>query len=217
MRGEPGDAMARMKRWDAVRQRLADTTNVSAEAAVDDVVRAVSEVVHRHPSLTVTVTLDDSTNNVTVRIRNGDGHLEVTRIEPAPIVGEPRPAVVPPRIVATEPRIVAGEPRIMAGDPRAVTNDARVVNDPRVAAGEPHPAVNPPQAWPPRQSDPLPLRRPEGLPPAEPYGQPEPFRPAEQSRQGETMDQTAARLAEMIRRDPSLLDVRHLHDPEDRP
>jgi len=29
MRGEPGDAMARMKRWDAVRQRLADATQGS--------------------------------------------------------------------------------------------------------------------------------------------------------------------------------------------
>jgi hypothetical protein len=132
-----------------------------------------------------------------VRIRNGDGQLEVTRIE-RPIVGEPRPSV--------------GQPRIVSSESRAVTIDSRVA---------------PQQAWSPRPTEPPHTEQPHTEPPhteqprteplrVEPLGHGEPFRPADQVRQGETMDQTAARLAEMIRRDPSLLEVRQVHDP-DRP
>jgi len=250
MRGEPGDAMARMKRWDAVRQRLEDASSDSAEAAVDEVVRALSEVVQRHPSLTVTVTIDDSADNVTVRIRNGDGNLEVMRIEARPIVGEPRSAVNQPRVVTGEPRAVTNDPH--ANDPRTGVNEPRsMIVDLRPAAANQPPAWPPrsqaealrqpdplrpdplrPEALPMRQSEPLhpeplPVRQPEPLRPElfrpEPLRQvdglrpnPQPFRPSDHVRPGETMDQTAARLAEMIRRDPSLLDVHPVQDPEDR-
>ncbi len=123
MRGEPGDAMARMKRWDAVRQRLANATG-SSEHMLAEVVKAVSEVVQRHGSLTVTVTVDDAGALATVRIVRRDGHVQVTRLEPRPAASTPADAPPPP--------------------------------------------------WP--------------------------------AREAETLDQTAARLAELIRQDPSLLD-----------
>jgi hypothetical protein len=123
MRGEPGDAMARMKRWDAVRQRLAHAGHGSDET-VDEVIRAVSEVVQRHDSLTVTVTVDDSQSLATARIVRVNGQVQVTRLEPRP---EPEPSRDVGRV-----------------------------------------------SWPARES--------------------------------ETLDQTAARLAELIRQDPSLLD-----------
>jgi hypothetical protein len=223
MRGEPGDAMARMKRWDAVRQRLADSSSVSAEHAVDEVVRALSEVVQRHRSITVTVTVDDTANEVTVRIRNGDGQLEVTRIE-RPIVGEPRPSVGQPRIVSSESRAVTIDPRVapqQAWSPRPTEpphTEPPHTELPRTEL----PRTEPPRTELPRTEPPRtePLRtEPLRVEPlrVEPLGHGEPFRPADQARQGETMDQTAARLAEMIRRDPSLLDVRQVRDPDDRP
>jgi hypothetical protein len=132
MRGEPGDAMARMKRWDAVRQRLANATH-SSDEVVDEVIKAVSEVVQRHDSLTVTVTVDDSHSLATARVVRLNGEVQVTRLEPRPAAPEPahEPAAAPVRDVGRVP-------------------------------------------WPVREA--------------------------------ETLDQTAARLAELIRQDPSLLD-----------
>src|SRR5689334_16538478 len=133
MRGEPGDAMARMKRWEAVRQRLAEANGHGGHAA-GEVVAAVADVVGHHEALTVTITVDSGDDLATFRVVRRQGKVEVTRLQPAP-------APAPPRDMPW-----AGQP----------------VNH------QTHPA------W-------------EG---------PDP----------ETLDQTAARLAELIRQDPSLLD-----------
>jgi hypothetical protein len=91
MRGDAGDAMARMKRWDAVRQRLEDADG-GAERVVDEVVQAITDVVgQHHNALTVTVTVDDSGALATVRIVRRDGRLEVTRLQPQPIAAPPPP------------------------------------------------------------------------------------------------------------------------------
>jgi hypothetical protein len=157
MRGEPGDAMARMKRWEAVRQRLADANGHSAQT-VDEVVNAVSEVVRQHEALTVTVTVDDGEELSTVRIVRHAGQLNVTRLQPlaTPPPPPPSPPPAPPA-------------------PPAPTSPA-----------------------PPPPSDP----RWHGDTPW--AGQV--LRPDRRERDPETLDQTAARLAELIRQDPSLLD-----------
>jgi len=137
VRGDPGDAMARMKRWEAVRQRLADGTGQPVHI-VDEVVDAVSEVVRHHDTATVTVTVDDGGHLSTVRIVQRDGQLVVTHLtQQAPV--PPAPAV---------------EPRRNGEAPRTIR----------------------------------------------------PIRPEWRNRDAETLDQTAARLAELIRQDPSLLD-----------
>src|SRR5689334_23117277 len=133
MRGEPGDAMARMKRWEAVRQRLADA-NGHGGHAVDDIVAAVADAVNHHAELTVTITVDDGADLATVRIVRHNGQVEVTRLQPAP---EPPP-------------------------PHDMPWAGRPVN--------------------------------------------RPVRPNWEGPDPETLDQTAARLAELIRQDPSLLD-----------
>jgi hypothetical protein len=144
MRGEPGDAMARMKRWEAVRQRLADANDHAAQT-VDEVVHAVSEVVRHHEDLTVTITVDDGGELATVRIVRRAGRLDVTRLQPQPLATPvpTSPAPAPP----PDPRFHGDVP--WAGPP---------------------------------------------------------LRPHYQVQDAETLDQTAARLAELIRQDPSLLD-----------
>jgi hypothetical protein len=139
MRGDAGDAMARMKRWDAVRQRLEDAGG-GPERIVDEVVQAISDVVgQHHNSLTVTVTVDDSGSLATVRIVRRDGRLEVTRLQPQPVAAPPPPPPTPP---APPP-------------PRA-------------------PAPPPQHSWRPAPAD--------------------------------SLEQAAARLAELVRQDPSLLE-----------
>jgi len=153
MRGDPGDAMARMKRWEALRQRLADGTGQPVHI-VDEVVGAVSDVVRQHDAVTVTVTVDDGGNLSTVRIVQRGGQLEITHLQQqAP---PPPPALTVPPAPPAEPRL-------------------------------PVPAA--PPAEPRRNGD-----------------APRAIRPEWRSRDAETLDQTAARLAELIRQDPSLLD-----------
>jgi hypothetical protein len=138
VRGDPGDAMARMKRWEAVRQRLADGTGQPVRI-IDEVVDALSDVVRHHDAVTVTVTVDEGGHLSTVRIVQRGGQLDVTHLQPQ-VPHSPPALPVPP-----------AEPRHNGDAPRAI-------------------------------------------------------RPEWRSRDAETLDQTAARLAELIRQDPSLLD-----------
>jgi hypothetical protein len=156
MRGEPGDAMARMKRWEAVRQRLAEADG-NGRPVVDDVVEAVTEVVRHRDAVTVTVTVDTGGDLATVRIVQRHGRIEVTRLLPQPL--------------ATPPAPVAAARDLPQELPQELPDDG-------------------PEEW------------PRDMPWA---GSP-PIRPNWQSRDPETLDQTAARLAELIRQDPSLLD-----------
>jgi hypothetical protein len=91
MRGDSGDAMARMKRWDAVRQRIEHAAS-APDQVLEEVVRSVGEVVNRHPGTSVTVTVEEGGPSVTLRITHRDGQVDVSRVE------DPRPAAAdPPR------------------------------------------------------------------------------------------------------------------------
>src|SRR6185437_13552714 len=159
MRGEPGDAMARMKRWEAVRQRLADA-NGHGGNAVSEVVDAVGH----HEGMTVTVTVDDGRELATVRIVRQQGQLEVTHLQPAP----PLP---PPRDMPW-----AGKP----------------VNQPFRSNWQGPDHTN---AQGPDHSN---AQGPDHS------NAPGPDHSNWQGPDPETLDQTAARLAELIRQDPSL-------------
>ena len=141
--------MARMKRWEAVRQRLAEA-NGHGGPVVDEVVEAVAEIVSHRGPMTVTVTVDTGDDLATVRIVQRRGQVEVTHLQPQPLAA---PAPVPP----------------------------------------------PPTPMPPPEPY-------QDLPRDMPWAGSPPIRPNWQSRDPETLDQTAARLAELIRQDPSLLD-----------
>lgn len=157
MRGEPGDAMARMKRWEAVRQRLAEANGHGGHAA-GEVVAAVADVVSHHEALTVTITVDSGDDLATFRVVRRQGKVEVTRLQPAPVPSTPSP----PSSHSSPPPSPPSSPSSPPSPPRDMPWAGQPVNH------QTHPA------W-------------EG---------PDP----------ETLDQTAARLAELIRQDPSLLD-----------
>src|SRR5687767_14908963 len=90
VRGGPGDALARVRRWDEIRQRLASMSGGSQ--VIDDVVKAIGEVLQRHGQVQVTVTVDEGDRLSTVRMVRRDGQLTVTRLEPA--VTQPPSTVV---------------------------------------------------------------------------------------------------------------------------
>src|SRR5712691_5543926 len=58
MDGGLDDPLVRMHRWDALRQRLANSTAGRLDPVVDEVVEAVAAVLQRNGPLTVTVTVD---------------------------------------------------------------------------------------------------------------------------------------------------------------
>ena len=147
MRGDSGDAMARMKRWDAVRQRIEDATN-APDQVLEEVVRAVGEVVHRHSGASVIVTVEEGGPPVTLRITHRDGQVDVSRVE------APRPAVSVP--------------------------------------------ADPPRDWPPQSG--------QGVLGSQGAQGGQGAQGLHTGPSAESVDQTAARLAELIRSDPTLLD-----------
>jgi hypothetical protein len=142
MDGGLDDPLVRMHRWDALRQRLANSTAGRLEPVVDEVIEAIAAVLQRHGTLTVTVTVEGAETRVSAQLGWHDGRLTVARSEPESTAGGNGTAAV----TATA----------------AVTGIAAVT------------ATAPPV---------------------------------------ETSEQTAARLAELIRRDPSLLDGRERWGP----
>jgi len=173
--------MARMKRWEAVRQRLADA-NGHGGNAVSEVVDAVADVVGHHEGMTVTVTVDDGRELATVRIVRQQGQLEVTHLQPAP----PLP---PPRDMPW-----AGKP----------------VNQPFRSnwQGPDHSNVQAPDHSNAQGPDHTNAQGPDHSNAQGPdhSNAPGPDHSNWQGPDPETLDQTAARLAELIRQDPSLLD-----------
>ncbi len=206
MRGEPGDAMARMKRWEAVRQRLADANGHSAHT-VDEVVHAVSEVARHHEDLTVTVTVDDGGELSTVRIVQRAGQLDVTRLQPQPLATPLRPTS--PSHLATPP------PPSPLATPAPTSPAPPPPSDPRWHGDSPWAG----QTLRPDQGGAAPQARVGGAGAQAAAGAGSGGRQDQsgtragsggrqdwQRRDPETLDQTAARLAELIRQDPSLLD-----------
>jgi len=114
VRGELDDALARLRRWDEVRQKLASgaTSGADVEAdptpppppppeppagpvpgpAVDEAVAAVGEVVRRYPRTAIVVTVRDQGTFWTAHLAIGaDGQVEVTRAEPRDAGEAPQP------------------------------------------------------------------------------------------------------------------------------
>jgi hypothetical protein len=139
MDGGLDDPLVRMHRWDALRQRLANSAAGRLGPVVDEVVEAIATVLYRHGPVTVTVTVEGIEARTTVQLGWQDGQLMVTRHE-----------------------------------------------GPQPAASRP-PANGPPANGPPANGPPA------NGPPVQP---------------GESSEEIAARLAELIRRDPSLLEGR---------
>jgi hypothetical protein len=156
MRGDLDDALARLRRWDEVRQRLAGgSTAEQSDAppeppppptpgpAVAEAIDALGDIVRRHPGVVVTVTVREVDLAWTTEVAWGiDG----------------RPAVTPPELSVTPPEL-----RVMPPEPSEAS--------PAWGSG----TGAPPNLWPDTEDT-------------------------------DRSDRTAARLADLIRHDPSLLD-----------
>src|SRR5690348_1786458 len=94
MDGGLDDPLARMHRWEALRQKLAVSRGTRLEPVVDEVVDALAELVRRHGGLTLTVVVEDARAQAAVRLAWEDGRLVVNRVDPS-AVAEPAEAEAP--------------------------------------------------------------------------------------------------------------------------
>src|SRR5437764_12698792 len=88
MDGGLDDPLVRMHRWDALRQRLANSAAGRLEPVVDEVIEAIASVLHRHGPVTVTVTFDGAETRTSVQLSWHEGQLVVARSAPQP---QPQP------------------------------------------------------------------------------------------------------------------------------
>lgn len=99
MDGGLDDPLVRMHRWEALRQRLANSTAGRLEPVVDEVVEAIAAVLQRHGPLTVTVTVEGAESRASAQLGWYDGRLTVARSEAHATVPEAisvEPAAAPP-------------------------------------------------------------------------------------------------------------------------
>jgi hypothetical protein len=193
MRGDLDDALARLRRWDEVRQRLASSGDESAPEpppaptpgpVFHETVDAIGQVLRRYPHATVTVTVREADASWGTQVTWGiDG----------------RPSVAPPTLDEAAADPLTG-PVPATGSPAAIAP----------TSGEPAPPPGPASTAPG-----LPARAAGNLGPAPRLGLASGLgkRRAvrEQQQHQDQPEHTAARLADLIRRDPSLL------DPPDEP
>jgi hypothetical protein len=82
MDGSLDDPLARMHRWEALRQKLAVRRGTRLEPVVEEVVEALTELVRRR-GVTVTVIVEDAQAQAGVRLAGQDGRVAVGRIDPS--------------------------------------------------------------------------------------------------------------------------------------
>src|SRR5438034_11507276 len=87
MDGGLDDPLVRMHRWEALRQRLANSAAGRLGPVVDDVVEAIATVLHRHGPVTGSFTVEGSEAQVTAQLWWQDGELVVVRSEPRAVPG----------------------------------------------------------------------------------------------------------------------------------
>jgi hypothetical protein len=196
VRGGLDDALARMARWEELRRRAEDPQTDSG-AAVEDLVETVRRVVERRPGLAVTVTVEYGESTASLRVEHQDGQVGVTvsQVEP---VGDLRSRTLPRPGNGGVPQHTNGGrpatyPAQLGGDPPFDNGDAAPA---QFGAGQPaeseqtlplgdgqsaQSAFSVLPSWPPDPNTTAsPTLRPSGNP-------------------------TAARLAALLRQDPSLL------------
>ena len=112
MDGGLDDPLVRMHRWDALRQRLANSAAGRLGSVVDEVVEAIATVLHRHGPVTVSVTVEGGEAQVTAELSWQDGELVVARSEPHRV-----PAAAAPHAEETSEETAARLAELIRRDP----------------------------------------------------------------------------------------------------
>jgi hypothetical protein len=89
MDGALDDPLARLHRWEALRQKLAVSRGTRLDPVVDEVVAALGEVVQRNSAVSLTVVVEDAQAEAGVRLAWNSGRVTATRID---LSTEPEPA-----------------------------------------------------------------------------------------------------------------------------
>jgi len=121
MDGGLDDPLVRMHRWDALRQRLANSTAGRLEPVVDEVVEAIAAVLQRHGPLTVTVTVEGAEARASAQLGWHDSRLTVARSESQSTVAEPDTAPPPETSEETAARLaelIRRDPSLLDGRER---------------------------------------------------------------------------------------------------
>ncbi len=111
MRGELDDALARLERWDEVRRQLTHEASGGQEPLLDEVVRAVTAILHRRGAGSVTLTVAESTGPVTAELSFRDGAVQASVPSEAPAGG----AVRPNRSAAKLAELIRQNPALLDG------------------------------------------------------------------------------------------------------
>src|SRR3954470_13599143 len=106
MRGELDDALARLERWDEVRRQLHQEAT-SGEPLLDEVVHAVTAILARRRSATVTLTVTDTTGSSSVELVARDGTVTT---------GAPGDAARPNRSAARLAEMIRQNPGLLDGE-----------------------------------------------------------------------------------------------------
>jgi hypothetical protein len=75
-------ALERMRRWEALRRRLAGPGR--GDPVVEELIEVVGPVLHRYDGVTVTLAVEGTDEPVTLRLRWQEGQLSVTPVTPVP-------------------------------------------------------------------------------------------------------------------------------------
>jgi hypothetical protein len=121
MDGGLDDPLVRMHRWDALRQRLANSTAGRLEPVVDEVVEAIAAILQRHGPLTVTVTVEGAETRASAQLGWHDGRLTVARSEPHSTANEPGsapPAETSEETAARLADLIRRDPSLLDGRER---------------------------------------------------------------------------------------------------
>jgi hypothetical protein len=121
MDGGLDDPLVRMHRWDALRQRLANSAAGRLGPVVDEVIEAVATVLHRHAPVTVTLIVEGSEARTTAQLAWHEGQLVVARTEPQPLAasgtgaGAGQPAETSEETAARLADLIRQDPSLLDG------------------------------------------------------------------------------------------------------
>jgi hypothetical protein len=105
------EALERMRRWEALRRRMAGPGR--GAPVVEELIEAIGPVLHRHGEVTVTLAVEGTDEPVELRLRWADGRLSVT---PVVTVAEPPAQETTEQTAARLAELIRKDPSVLRPD-----------------------------------------------------------------------------------------------------